>query len=883
MRRFWRLSVQTGTIMLFPPDSDFGDADKGSSFAFAWDRIVRATFAAYYVPALLVAVSALLDTMLHIAFAALIPSVQELAPEMQHPSVTSALRHWLIMWHIVLPYTTAMVGVLAVAHNVLKVTGESMVDSYSVFNGVDYALTLALFTSALESKSRAIVLCIVSAAFCAVFVIVFLTDALLMWSSRDLAVQYATWSIIVSQFAATTVSVVKLAMTEDPLADYPEPGKQGPTPKTTMLWFRAFVIVWWKANIGRIRHAAVNILGVFVLFWTVTEGPIVALERAVETLCYLNLPNMLGFTCLASAFSFTRGLHCLRWLARHPNYRTSFLILIAPYTACWLYTLMYFTASRGVCLLAGFALNGLFVHAIELCRQHEVGPLGAVQWTYAGTKRKDGVLSPSSRGIRVALPLASELEDALQRKNQFPALVSLEFKSDLQNMTLENRIDGCVRKLERTVTRGLTTARPPKLRYLLVNMMPRLLLLQSRHSFTGTRFNRTRIVLKVVTAILISILFAIVGGAIAQETVAFLRPVKMLAEKVSHRAQHEASTHGFEEIVVRHLVVDLHIEFDPLQRLDTDVVLRPEPLSEKSNNGDGDGDGLGTLCIREHKGVTLFEMGVLTVAAYLHDREAVFTFVNGTNDAFGSDWELVFPGVNDTGPSRLPRGGWKSLVEVHSATRNVSLIIVRGTDFTSFFDVLQDISIYVESFLYQLMTHIVPASHLVPARLVSDTIELAAAIEAYIVPWIDRRVTHDNVFERHFHDIVARYVVERFPTPEARRHVVLTGHSLGGAVAHIAAARIDAKSFGFQSPGIVLPRKKLGLTTAQLHKATTTVMSTDDIVPLIGWQAGEVLQFDCAEQYRERCHAVEATVAEMWRACASLRRRFLRIKRVWVE
>jgi hypothetical protein len=882
MRRIWDSVLRGCRIILFPPDGG-EQTTSATGFRAGWDLVVRSMFAVYYLPVLLVVVGSLIDTLLHIAFAALMPSVQADAPDMEVLDPFRLAQHWLSVWFVILPYVAVMLGVLTLAHNALKIVGEAMVDSFAVFNHVDYSLTLGLLTFSLESPRRVLILAIVSSVLTATFAVVFLTDVVLLWTKRDAGVRITTWTIVVVQLAACSVSAMRLAMQENPLKDYPHPDSPRPPPRDTLLWMRAFVIVWWRANIGRVRHAAMNMLGAFTVVWTVMYGPLRALEMGVETLIYLNLPNLLGFCCLATSQSITRGLHCYEWLRRHRQYVKAVAVLIAPYSMCWLYTLLFFQFSLGVTVMTVFSLLILTVHAIGLCKQHQVSKNGAVQWFYEDvpsprmTPLPPGATGSSSAGSSCKLTplpvtLASELEDAVQRKFQRPALVSLELRCNLKTMTLESRVDFSVRRLQRIVNRNPATAPPPRLWRVIRTMLPRLLLFQSRHAFTGTKFNRTRIVLKIVTTVLTLILFAIVGGAVVQETMSFLRPAKMMAEKFSHQAERDRDgSSGSEELVVRHLVIDLFIRFDT-QTPPGDASGSPIPT-----------DDLGTLCIRDHLGVSVFEMGLLTVASYLHDRLTVVTYVDGLNAALDADWAVVYPGLRDFGPSRPSRKAWKSLVELRSEARNVTLVIVRGTDFTSFFDVLQDVSVYAESFLFQVMTHIVPGAHLMPATLVTDAIELAAALEVYLVPWVDRRIARNNVFERHFHDIVARYVSTKFEKPEDMQRVVLIGHSLGGAIAHIAAAKVGAKSFGFQSPGVVLPRKKLGLTTAQLHRTTTTIIASDDIVPNIGWQAGELLHFDCAETYRERCHALEATVATMWRDCESLRRRYPRIHNVTVK
>uniref|UniRef100_A0A7S1LUC9 Fungal lipase-like domain-containing protein n=1 Tax=Neobodo designis TaxID=312471 RepID=A0A7S1LUC9_NEODS len=748
-----------------------------------------------------------------------------------------------------------MAGVLVAAHKQLKCFAEAMVDSYSVFHGVDYSLTLALFTFALESSKRMVILACVSFALCIAFVVTFLTDAVTVFSKRETHVSVATYVIIVTQIVATAVSVSQLALKPDPFRDYPSPGRSGKIAKGPTQKLRAFVIVWWRANIGKIRHSAAKMLIGFVLIWTLLEGPLKALSWGIETLIYLNVPNLVGFTCLSCVVSIIRTTHGWRWLSCRPQYKKPILILVLPYSLAWLYTMVFFECSVGVTVMTIFAVWTLTGHAIDICREHEVSESGPVSWRFVD---KEGNVDR-----HVPVGLACHLEDAVLRAHRTPALVSMEHKCDISKMTIQSRGEPDVKRLKRVVRSNPSAASPPGLRTLLSQFLPRLLLMQSRTSFNGSRFNRTRIILKCFTALIAGVIASLVVGAVVQETVAILQPVDVgLLRRPSH-------DNGSEEVVVQHLVADLHFVFNSSS----------EALNVNSSRVSGQGDGYGQLCQRSHHGIDMFEMALMSVGPYLNNASSVARFVDSVNVGLSSDWEVMFPRIGDPGPSRAPRSPWKSIVEVHSRQRNTTLVAIRGTDPTSMFDMLQDVSIYVESFLYQLMTHILPAAHLVPTSLICDAIGLASALEAYTVPWVDRRDA-SSTSSHHFHDIVIDHV---HAIDSARRpRVAFVGHSLGGAIGHIAAARTGLHSFGIQSPGIVLPRKKLGLATSQIHRATTTVAISHDIVPLIGWQAGDVLHAECTDRIRERCHIAEQVVAAIWQNCESVRKRHPRLTDVWV-
>jgi hypothetical protein len=367
-----------------------------------------------------------------------------------------------------------------------------------------------------------------------------------------------------------------------------------------------------------------------------------------------------------------------------------------------------------------------------------------------------------------------------------------------------------------------------------------------------------------LTALITTVVTVLVVGCVIQETVAWLKPldIGLSTERISEEVA---------QVTVEHFIADLHFNFASSPR-STPVV--------NTSRVNGDEDEYGQLCHRSHFGVGLFEMALMSVAPYLNNGTTVARFVSGMNAALGSDWTVEFPTELDPGPSRKARQPWKSIVELHSESKNATFVAIRGTDPTSMYDLLQDVSIYVESFLYQLMTHVLPAAHLVPTTLICDAIGLASTLEAYTVPWIDRRAEGARSASRHFHDIVIAHVSAM---PAARQErVAFVGHSLGGAVGHIAAARLGLRSFGIQSPGIILPRKKFGVGTDQIHRATTTVAVAPDVVPLIGWQGGDVIHARCTERITERCHIAEQVVAAIWQNCAAVRDRHPQLIDVWV-
>ena len=79
---------------------------------------------------------------------------------------------------------------------------------------------------------------------------------------------------------------------------------------------------------------------------------------------------------------------------------------------------------------------------------------------------------------------------------------------------------------------------------------------------------------------------------------------------------------------------------------------------------------------------------------------------------------------------------------------------------------------------------------------------------------------------RFYHDAVGEAVAALLAAPD-EPPLLLTGHSLGGAIAHVVGARWQVPSVGWHSPGVMLPRRKFGLTSGRINQWTTRRVAVD--------------------------------------------------------
>ncbi|KAJ9447700.1 hypothetical protein DIPPA_05624 [Diplonema papillatum] len=272
----------------------------------------------------------------------------------------------------------------------------------------------------------------------------------------------------------------------------------------------------------------------------------------------------------------------------------------------------------------------------------------------------------------------------------------------------------------------------------------------------------------------------------------------------------------------------------------------------------GDGDCY-PLCDQRWHGLDIMD---LTIAASM-------SYVNVTNDAPGNqvldvlnnpaardveldgkgDWVIRYTNVHSP--------EWVAFIDIHSPSRNVSIIAVRGSS-QRFIDWLEDMSLFGESCIFDLLSIIVPGLGFWPPGF------FRAFLDAYMGTIGAYFGTTEN-----FYTPVVEYV--RRSLAGSPRKVVFVGHSLGGAVAKIAGCLVSQPVVAISSPGIVNSRKKFWhnnqvVRSYNIRKFVTNVYSEGDYVPSAsGKLGGAVHELYCSAG--AACHSLPMTMCELWHKC----------------
>jgi len=114
----------------------------------------------------------------------------------------------------------------------------------------------------------------------------------------------------------------------------------------------------------------------------------------------------------------------------------------------------------------------------------------------------------------------------------------------------------------------------------------------------------------------------------------------------------------------------------------------------------------------------------------------------------------------------------------------------------------------------------------------------------------------------HYHQEIQNYVEEI-----RDRKVVLTGHSLGGGIGKVVAARLYLPIVAISSPGIALSHKIFQVPLQSLDKFEVNLIAAEDIVPKIDRLTGVVLKMHCHKPNPLNCHELSHTLVELHDKC----------------
>jgi len=253
--------------------------------------------------------------------------------------------------------------------------------------------------------------------------------------------------------------------------------------------------------------------------------------------------------------------------------------------------------------------------------------------------------------------------------------------------------------------------------------------------------------------------------------------------------------------------------------------------------------------------LTVLDFAVFADAIYLGDPNDMRLFIESATRGTNLEGELTMYVQDEASIGRI------GVFELPSI--RMAVIAIRGSQTAD--DWLYNFDVWMPSVLYRALTGIMPWGNFIPKDFANAMLDFdlghLLGVEPIFKPAYRKLQTYMNILE-------------------AKGYVpVITGHSLGGGLGQIFAARLGISAMVFSPVGISLIEGRLdirNLGDLPVENTVTSVIPWGDIVPLLLDEHTSVTQYiQCNVVNPIWCHDLRRSACEIYRKCGDPRGRDL--------
>ncbi|ETI49803.1 hypothetical protein F441_06565 [Phytophthora nicotianae CJ01A1] len=254
------------------------------------------------------------------------------------------------------------------------------------------------------------------------------------------------------------------------------------------------------------------------------------------------------------------------------------------------------------------------------------------------------------------------------------------------------------------------------------------------------------------------------------------------------------------------------------------------------------------VCALDLNSLDIVDFALIADAVYgWNTAVQVKSFTQRFNGTELGDWEFVSRNNEDA--------GHQVWTELYFPSINMTVIAVRGTATAT--DALEDLHYWFGVSVMQAANIFIPFLKQLPSEFVVEMLSMNFL----------RAIMPPPVYSELLDHVIA--VRKRV----GGDRLVLTGHSLGGAMAAMVGARTHTPAVSFSGPGLLYSRGRFDVDDESIRDYVMTVKPRRDIVPQVDELGGMVQEIECRRDNPLACHSTVTHMCELYAACGDKRKR----------